>query len=100
MEAAVGERNAKPYMKEQEEQCDVESFGCQAVGIAASIALQQTVPFELAQIIAKLVESVILPRKLEGGEDGFVDLCGRPSADDVTPIPNDFQHPNTPATLD
>ena len=78
-------------MEEQEEQRDIESFGGQAVGVAASIALQQAVPFELAQIVAKLVESVIFPRELERGEDGFVDLCGCPAADGVATMQKDFQ---------
>ena len=83
VEAAIGERAAQAFVEEQEEERDVESFGRQAVGVTASIALQQAMPFELAQIIAKLVECVIVPGELEGGEDGFVDLCGRPAADGV-----------------
>jgi len=77
MEAAIGKRTAKPFVEEQEEQGDVESFGCQAVGVATSIALQQAMPFELTQIITKLVESVIARGEVEGGEEGLVDLCGR-----------------------
>ena len=100
MEAAIGKRTTKPFVKEQEEQGDVEPFGGQAVGVAASIALQQTVPFELAQITAKLVESVILPGKLKRDEDGLVDLCGRPASDGVAAMEKDFQKANDPGVLD
>lgn len=100
MEATVGERTAKPFVEEQEEQRDIESFGGQAVGVAASVALQQAVPFELAQIIAKLVKSVILRGDLERGEDGFVDLCGRPAADGIASMEEDFQEANDPGVLD
>jgi len=100
MEAAVGERTAKPFMEEQEEQRNIESFGRQAVGVTASIALQQAVPFELAQIVAELVESVVLPGELERGEDSFVDLFGRPAADGVASMQKDFQKANEPSVLD
>ena len=36
---------------------------------------------EFAEIVAKLVEAVGVCRKIEGGEDGRVDLARRPAAD-------------------
>ena len=38
-------------------------------------------PFEFAQVVAQLVEAVGLLGEVEGGEDGMVDLPGRPAAD-------------------
>src|SRR5271166_3496786 len=38
-------------------------------------------PFELAQVVAQLVEAVGLLREIKGGEDGVVDLPGRPATD-------------------
>src|SRR5215472_2105572 len=38
-------------------------------------------PLELAQIVAQLVQGVGLVREMESGEDGTMDLAGRPAAD-------------------
>src|SRR5271165_3521526 len=38
-------------------------------------------PFELAQVVAQLVEAVGLLCEIKGGEDGVVDLPGRPATD-------------------
>jgi hypothetical protein len=54
VESAVGERTAEALVKEQEEKGDVNAFRSQAVGIAAAIALEQSVPFEFAEIVAEL----------------------------------------------
>jgi hypothetical protein len=45
-------------VEEQEQERDVNTFGGQAAGIAAAIALQQPVTFELAEIVTELVQSV------------------------------------------
>jgi hypothetical protein len=58
MEAAVGEGTTEAFVKEQEQQGDVNTFGRQAIGIASAISLKQTLPFEFAQIVSELVESV------------------------------------------
>ena len=58
MEAAVGERTAEALVEEQEQQRDVHAFGRQPVSVAATIAFQQTVPFEFAEIVAELVQPV------------------------------------------
>ena len=76
MEAAMGERAAEPFVEEEEEQGHLDTFRGEAVGVSGSIPLQQTVAFELAQVVAQLVETVALVREVEGGEDGLVDLLG------------------------
>jgi hypothetical protein len=58
MEAAVGEGSAQPFMKEEKEQGDLNSFRGEAVGVAGSVTLQQGMAFELAQIVAQLVETI------------------------------------------
>jgi hypothetical protein len=42
---AVGQRPAEALVEEQDEECDLDAFFCELVGIAAAIALQQAVPF-------------------------------------------------------
>ena len=39
MEAAVGERSAQPFVEEEEEQCYLNSFWREAVGVAGAVAL-------------------------------------------------------------
>ena len=56
MEAAVGERTAQALMKEEEQQSNLDAFCREAVGIVSSVALQQAVSLELAQIVAQLVQ--------------------------------------------
>ena len=41
---AVGERTAKALVKEQEQQRVIDALGGQAIGVAASIALDQPCP--------------------------------------------------------
>ena len=38
-------------------------------------------PFELAQVVAQLVEAIGLLGEIEAGEDGAMDLAGGPAAD-------------------
>ncbi len=65
MEAAVGERPAEALVEEQKQESDVYAFSGEAVSVAAAIAFQQSVAFELAQIVAELVQSVLLRGELE-----------------------------------
>lgn len=58
VEKAVGQGAAEPLMKKQENQSHLGSFRSEAVGIASTIALEQAMAFEFAQIIAELVEGI------------------------------------------
>ena len=60
MEAAMGERAAEPFVEEEEEQGHLDAFRGEAVGVSGSITLQQTVTFELAQVVAQLVEGKVV----------------------------------------
>ena len=59
VKAAVGEWAAEPFVKEEEEQGHVDALRGETVGVAGSITLQQAVAFELAQVVAQLVEAVL-----------------------------------------
>ncbi len=87
-------------MKEQKQQRDLHAFGGETVGVAAAIAFQQAVPFELAQIVAELIQPVLFGGELERSEDGFVDLFGRRAADGVAGMQQDFQQANNPRVMD
>jgi len=86
MKAAVGQRAAEAFVEEQEQKRDLEAFRRQAVGVTAAIALEQPVTFEFAQIIAKLVQSICFVGESEGGEDGRVNLFGRPAPDGIAAV--------------
>ena len=62
MEAAVGEGSAQPFVKEQEQESNLHAFRGVAVGIAGPISLQERMAFQLAQIVAELVETVTVLR--------------------------------------
>src|ERR1700722_15264081 len=70
MEAAVGERAAEPFVEEQKEQRDLNPFGGEPVGVAGAVTLQQTVAFELAQVVGGLVGGVGGGGVVGGGGDG------------------------------
>ena len=78
MEAAVGKRPTQALMEEEEEQGDLDALGGEPVGVARSVALDQAMPLELAQVVAQLVEAVGLVGEIEAGEDGMMDLPSRP----------------------
>src|SRR5215469_6660924 len=68
-------------MEEQEQQCDLSTLRAEAVGIAATVALQQAVALEFSQIVAELVQAVSCIGEGEGGQDSLVDFACRPAAD-------------------
>jgi len=55
VEAAVGERTAEPLVEEQEQQGDLDAFGGELIGVARAVAFQESVAFELAEVVAELV---------------------------------------------
>src|SRR5712692_6882480 len=56
--------------------------------------------FELAQVITELGEGVVFGGELEGGEDGFMDLAGAPSAQLGTTVEQDFHQAEHTGVLD
>jgi hypothetical protein len=91
MEASIGEGAAETLVEEQEEKSDLQALSGEAVGVSAAIALKQSVAFELAQVVAELVQTVVLGRKIKRGENGLVDLLGGPSTHGRTPVQENLQ---------
>ena len=58
VEAAVRQRTAEPFVKEQEQERDLDTFNGELIGVPGAIAFQQPVPFQLSQIVAELVQTV------------------------------------------
>ena len=48
LEAAIGQRAAEPFVEEQEQERDLDSFGGELVSIAGAIALQDPVAFQFS----------------------------------------------------
>ena len=81
----------KPFVEEQKEQGNLNPFWGETVGVAGAVTLQQAVAFELAQVVAELVEAVGAVGEVEGGEHGMVDLLGGPAADMTGAVQEDFK---------
>jgi len=81
VEAAVGDRPTEPFMEEQEQQSDLDTFRGETVSVTGTVTLDQSMPLEFAQVVAQLVRAVSSLGEMEGSEDGLVDLLGGPTAD-------------------
>ena len=57
-------------------------------------------PFEFAQIVAELIESVFLGGDLEGGDDRFVDLFGGPAAGGAAVMEQHFEKTDDTCVMD
>src|SRR3982751_4810351 len=53
-------------------------------------------PFELAEIVAELVQSVLFRGELEGDENGFMDLFGGPASDRTAVMQENLKKPHDP----
>ena len=100
VEATVGERSAQALMEEQEEQRDLNPLGGEKVGVARAFALEEPVPLEFAQIVAKLIEAVSIGGELEGGQDGVVDFACRPTADMSAGVQQDLKEADDTGVVD
>ena len=56
VEPAVGQRTAETFVEEQEQECHLHPFGGEVVGVAGAVALQEPMPFQLAEVVAELVQ--------------------------------------------
>src|SRR6202008_2982704 len=84
----------------QKEQGNLNSFWGETVGVAGAVTLQQAVAFELAQVVAELVEAVGGVGEVEGGEDGAVDLLGGPAADVTAAMQEHFEQADDAGVVD
>src|SRR5467141_1682697 len=55
---------------------------------------------ELAQVIAQLVQAIAAVREAEGGQDGLMDLLGRPATDVRSAVQEDFHQPDDARLVD
>ena len=65
MKTAVGQWSAKAFVKEEKQQCDLDSLGGEVVAVSGAITLKKTMAFEFAQVITELIETVSICRKAE-----------------------------------
>ena len=100
MEAAVGERTTEALVEEQEQEGNIDAFTGEPVGVATAIALQQSMPFQLAQIVAELVEPVGFRGELERGDDCVVKLVRGPASDGAAVMQENLQQPDDPGVMD
>ena len=60
----------------------------------------QAVAFELAEVVAELVEAVGGVRETKSCQDGFVNLFGGPTADLSAAVQEDLQQTDDPCVMD
>ncbi len=87
-------------MEEQKQEGDINAFAGETVGIAATLACEQTVALEFAEVVAELVESVLFRGDLERRDNRLVNLFGRPATDGAAVVQENFQQPNDSHILD
>ena len=80
VKAAVSKWTAQALVEEQKQESDLEAFAGQAIGVSCSVTFEQAVAFEFTQIVAELVDSIGFVGEAERGEEGLVDLLGRPTS--------------------
>ena len=78
MKAAISEWATEALVKKKEQQNHLDALGSQSIGVARAVALKQAMAFELAEIVAELIEAVAIGGQAKAGEDGLMDLFGRP----------------------
>src|SRR3974377_870870 len=79
VEQAVGKRAAELFVEEHEHEGDLGSFAGEPVGITFAVAFQQSVRFEFAQIVAKLIESVLVGSDSESSKHSGVNVFRSPA---------------------
>jgi hypothetical protein len=65
-----------------------------------SVTLKEGMSLELAQVIAQLVQAIAPLREAEGGQDGLMDLLGRPATDLRSTVQEDFHQPDDARLVD
>ena len=72
VELAVGKRPAEPFVEEDEEQRNLHALRRETIDVSRYVTLQQSMAFELAQVIAQFVQVIGFVGDVERGEDGLV----------------------------
>jgi len=69
--------------------------------VAAAISGKvEDVTFQLAKVVAELIQTVGFGGKFEGGEHGLVNLFGRPATDGGATVQEYFHQANDPRLMD
>ena len=72
----------------------------EAVSVAGSVAFKQSVTFDLAQIVAQLVQTIRSFGETEGRADGLVDFLRGPAADVSAAMQQNLEEPNDSPVVD
>ncbi len=97
---AIGEGTANLFVEEYEHQGDFDPFVAEPVSVALAVALQQSVPFHLPEIVAKLIQAVAVGAEAEGCDDGGVDIFGPPASHCSTAVQEDLHQTDYAGVVD
>src|SRR3954451_15416727 len=100
VEAAICKGPTQALVKEEKQKGHVNALGGEPIGVTTAIALNESVSFKFAQIVAELVESVLFRGELEGGENRLVNLLCSPAADGTAVMQEDLEKPDDPRVVD
>ena len=100
VEQAVGERAANALVKEDEEKGHASSFVGQAIGVAIRVAFEESVGFQLAQVVAELAEAIGVGGQAKGLEDGGVQIGGAPAGYRRGLVQEQFQQTDEAGVVD
>jgi len=79
LKAAIGKGSVELLVEEEKEQGDRDPLVGETAGVAVAVPLDESVGFQLAKIVAKLTEAVLVARETEGGENSLVNLVDQPA---------------------
>ena len=81
LEEAVGERTTDALVEEDEEQGRAGPLMDETICVAPTVALQQAMSFQLAQVVSQLGKRVAFGAECEAGKNRLMDIAGTPAQD-------------------
>jgi hypothetical protein len=83
-------------LEERDEESALQALGGEAIGMAATVAFEQAMGVERAQVVVKRSEAMVLRGQGVGAQDGLMELGGGTAAHRSAAAEGDFQIGNLP----
>src|SRR5439155_9210376 len=97
---AVGQRAADSLVEENKHESGLVALFSQTVGVAFSVALQQAMVFQLANVVTELGQGVIVSLEMERLQDGLVNVSGAPAGNLGSRVKQHLHEADHPGVLD
>ena len=96
----IGERSANAFVKKRKEDGHANALFGQAIGVAATVTLDQAMRFELAHIITELTTGIGGGGEFERRENGLVNVGHGPTGELRTGMEQDFHEAQDSGVVD